>query len=108
VTLQSVERSKVKFDDTGSRLYIDAEKCRFPMVLRNWQPGDRFQPLGMSGLKKVKDFLTDRKIFGEAKKDALVLESNGDIVALPGIAVSERYKIKSSTKRILKIEIESL
>ena len=108
LTLQTVERSEVKFDDTGSRLYIDAEKCRFPLVLRNWQPGDRFQPFGLSGVKKVKDFLTDRKIYGEAKKNALVLESNGDIVALPGIMVSERYKINSSTKRILKIEIESL
>ncbi len=106
--LQTTNISEVNFDESGNRLYIDAGKCRFPLLLRNWKAGDRFQPLGMSGFKKVKDFLTDRKIYGEQKKKVLVLESDGDIVALPGIAVSERYKINSSTEHILKIEIESL
>ena len=41
---------------------IDFEKIEFPLIVRNWKRGDRFQPLGTQGSKKVKDFFIDLKI----------------------------------------------
>ncbi|MCK7540636.1 MAG: tRNA lysidine(34) synthetase TilS [Marinilabiliales bacterium] len=29
--------------------------------MRNWEPGDRFMPLGMKQMKKISDFLIDLK-----------------------------------------------
>jgi len=41
---------------------FDAESISFPLVLRSWQPGDVFFPLGMAGRrKKVKNFFTSAK-----------------------------------------------
>ena len=39
--------------------YLNGDKLHFPLVLRNFKPGDRFVPLGMSGHRKVKDFFID-------------------------------------------------
>ncbi len=32
--------------------YLDAQNLVFPLILRNWRPGDRFEPLGMQRSKK--------------------------------------------------------
>ena len=46
----------------AKRVELDAAKLSLPLTVRTVKPGDRFQPLGMNGRKKVGDFLTDRKV----------------------------------------------
>jgi len=46
----------VKMEDSPWVAYFDAGKLLYPMILRNFRPGDRFIPLGMNGHKKIKDF----------------------------------------------------
>src|SRR5699024_11990005 len=41
-----------------SSLYLDIDKIAWPINIRSWQDGDRFQPLGMSGHQLVSDHLT--------------------------------------------------
>ena len=41
---------------------LDPALADEPLSLRARQPGDRFQPLGMTGHKKLKDFLIDEKV----------------------------------------------
>ena len=48
--------------------FLDAEKVRFPLAVRNVRPGDRFVPLGMKGHKKLKDFFVDLKVPLSRKK----------------------------------------
>ena len=43
-------------------VWLDAERIAWPMTLRLWQPGDRFQPLGLKGNKKLQDFFVDAKV----------------------------------------------
>lgn len=38
---------------------FDADRVKFPLVLRGWQPGDRFQPEGRRAGVKLKDLLAD-------------------------------------------------
>ncbi|MDX1585268.1 MAG: tRNA lysidine(34) synthetase TilS [Balneolaceae bacterium] len=61
--------------DFDQALYLDAEKIDWPLTLRNWKPGDAFQPLGMEGHQKVSDHLTNRKVSAAEKKSALVIVS---------------------------------
>lgn len=82
---------------------LDADKLQLPLILRCWQQGDRFRPLGMKGFKKVSDFLIDVKVSLAEKQRTFVVLSGNEIVWLVGHRIDDRYKITSSTKRIIQI-----
>jgi len=77
------------------------------LVLRLWQDGDSFQPLGMIGNKKVSDFLIDEKVNQFEKKNQLVLTANEEIVWVCGHRISDTAKIKDNTKRFLELSIKA-
>ena len=60
------------------------------VILRNWKPADRFIPSGMIGSKKVGDFLTHKKIPISERSRILVIEREGEILALLGHRLSEQ------------------
>jgi tRNA(Ile)-lysidine synthase len=65
-------------------------------LVRNRRNGDRFQPLGLTGPKKLKDFLIDRKIAAEVRDRLPLLLWNGEIVWIGGVEVSERFKVTTA------------
>lgn len=105
--LKEVKPDHVKFTENHSVEFVDREKIHFPLILRNWKSGDKFQPLGASFNRLVSDFLTDLRIEFPRKKSVLVLEQRGDIVAIPGFRISEKFKLTPQTKRVLKIELRN-
>lgn len=84
---------------------IDGEKITFPLTLRTWKTGDYFFPLGMKGKKKISDFFTDEKIDRFQKDKIYLLLSGNDIVCILGHRIDDRYKITSTTKKVLTIEL---
>ncbi len=84
---------------------LDHDKLLFPLVLRPWKKGDRFQPLGMKGRKLLSDYFTDQKVSVAKKEEAWVLESEGEIVWLVGYRIDERYKVGQKTRQILQITL---
>lgn len=99
------KREKSLLLNTPAKLaLIDRDKVRFPLILRKWQTGDFFQPLGMKGLKKLSDFFVDEK-FSLADKENVWLLTNGEeIVWIIGARLDDRYKITPETRNILEIE----
>ena len=85
-------------------LYIDADKIKYPLVLRKWKSGDWFIPFGMKGRKKLSDYFTDRKFSLKDKEDAWLLASGDDIVWIVGERNDDRFKISENTKQIISIE----
>ena len=82
---------------------IDADKLQFPMRLRRWKEGDWFVPLGMSGRKKLSDYLIDKKVSIAEKKRQFVLLSGDDIVWVVGRRLDDRFCITRTTENVLKI-----
>jgi len=85
---------------------VDADKLQYPLTLRRWQEGDWFVPFGMTGRKKVSDFLTDAKISAAEKQRQFVLLSGGEIVWLVGRRIDDRYRLTDATENVLRITKE--
>lgn len=85
-------------------LYADADKLKFPLLLRKWRVGDWFIPFGMKGKKKLSDFFTDRKLNINEKENAWVLVSGEEIVWIVGLRSDERFKITEKTSKVFIIE----
>ena len=84
---------------------FDADKLLHPLSLRLWQQGDVFTPFGMKGRKKVSDYMTDRKFSLLRKEQQWVLCCGKDIIWLVGERTDNRFRIDSSTQRVLIIHI---
>lgn len=84
-------------------LWLDADKLTFPLTLRKRKAGDSFKPIGMKGqTKKVKDFLTDRKLsLLEKERLWLLTSANEQIAWLVGIRPDERFKVTGNTQKII-------
>jgi len=95
------ETLPVRFVSPHEALYFDAEKLHFPLVVRAWQEGDKFQPLGMKGTRKISDFLTDEKVPKNLKKRIFVLESGKEIAGILGMRSSEKFKVNTNTQKVL-------
>ncbi len=83
---------------------LDAGCLEFPLILRRWKQGDRFQPLGLSGHKKISDYLINNKVPLPDKDHTWVIESGGNIVWLVGHRIDDRVKITPATATVLQIE----
>lgn len=84
---------------------LDYTILKFPLTLRVWQPGDKFIPFGMSGFKKISDFLVDIKVPMHQKSNVYVLVSGDDIVWVVGYRVDNRYRIDSTTNSAVKFSL---
>lgn len=89
---------------SNASIFVDEDLLRYPLVLRRWQEGDIFQPFGMDGKsKKVSKFFKDEKLSLIEKENTWLLCSGAEVVWIVGIRQDERFKIKTTTKNILKI-----
>jgi tRNA(Ile)-lysidine synthase len=82
---------------------LDLDLLRFPLTVRRWKPGDRFSPLGMTGMKKISDLLTDLKVPVTSKEKVMVLLSGKDVAWVMGYRIDNRYKVTPETGKILMI-----
>lgn len=87
---------------------IDADKLQFPLTLRRWREGDWFVPYGMTGRKKISDYLVDRKVSGPEKERQFVLLSGEDIVWVVGRRIDDRYRLTDQTETVLRIIRETI
>lgn len=96
------------FSKEKNTAYFDLNKIQFPLTVRNWQYGDVFYPFGMKGKKKLSDYFTDQKFGSEEKASVKLLESDGKIAWIINFRADNRFKISSSTKKILKLVTNSI
>lgn len=85
--------------------FFDMDKISFPLILRNYLPGDRFTPLGMSGSQKVTRYLINKKVAAESRLKVPVILSNSKIIWLAGHIIDDSVKVTTNTRKILKAEL---
>ncbi len=83
--------------------YFDADKVGSAIVLRHWQPGDRFQPSGMASPVKLQDLFTNQKILRSQRHQLTVgTTATGELFWVEGLRLAESFKLDKSTIRLLK------
>ena len=83
---------------------MDHQRLQFPLRLRTFRAGDRFQPLGMTGVKKLQDFFVDAKIPRAQRPFIPLLLSQDQIVWVVGHRLAESVKVTPQTRRLLRLE----
>ena len=87
--------------------YLDADKVKSELIVRRWEKGDKFVPFGMTGKKKVSDYLTDRKFTIFDKENQWVVCDGKDIVWLMNERTDNRYRVTELTRKVIIIKKDS-
>lgn len=82
-------------DNSNYICRLSSEEVKLPLYVRNRNDGDRIDVMNLSGSKKVKDIFIDEKIpMGERKLWPIVVDSDDNIIWIPGIKKSKYNKSK--------------
>ncbi|HJV34019.1 MAG TPA: tRNA lysidine(34) synthetase TilS [Geomonas sp.] len=85
--------------------FLDPAGAPFPWLVRTFRPGDRFRPLGMNGLMKVKELFINEKVPPAERRRIPLLESGGRIVWVAGLRVAEEARVTDTANEVLWAEI---
>ncbi len=88
-----------------SSTFIDVSKIKFPLLLRRWQKGDYFYPLGMEHRKKLSDYFTDEKFSLIDKEKTWLLMNNDEVVWVVNHRLDNRYRVTDATKNVVQLKI---
>jgi tRNA(Ile)-lysidine synthase len=90
---------------SASVAYLDSELSPFPWTVRSVLPGDRFAPLGMMGMQKVKDIFINGKVPLNERRRAPLIVSGDRVVCIVGIRMGDYAKVRGETGSVLRVEI---
>lgn len=101
--------SKFKFvlsEKILSKKYLDYDLLKGKLSLRNRRSGDRFNPFGMKGSKKIKDYFVDKKVSSDDRSKVLFLMNGDEIAYVVGYDIADKYRASSKTKNYLNVIME--
>jgi tRNA(Ile)-lysidine synthase len=75
--------------DCAMKAEVDAETLGSELEVRRWRPGDRFQPLGMTGTTKLQDFFVDAHVRRGERNAVPIFETERGIVWVGGLRIAE-------------------
>jgi tRNA(Ile)-lysidine synthase len=88
---------------------FDLDMLELPLTVRSRIDGDRMEPLGLNGTKKVKDMFIDAKI-PPSRRDVipLVVDAKGQVLWIPGLRSSKHAPVIAQTQHYLHMKLLSL
>ncbi|MEX0998811.1 MAG: tRNA lysidine(34) synthetase TilS, partial [Thermodesulfobacteriota bacterium] len=101
----SILKTDTLDENNESVAYFDTESIDFPIEARNFKPGDRFSPLGMTSSKKLQDYFTDIKLPQFLRSRVPIFISKGEIMWLGGIRIDDRFKVKEKKNEVLMMKL---
>ena len=86
-------------------IVVDSQKLKYPLILRRWRQGDRFQPFGMKTTRKLSDFFKDNHLsLFEKNEKWLLCNNDGQIIWIVGMRMDERFKVAPQSEEILMVK----
>ena len=87
---------------------FDMDRLSEPVTVRSRRDGDRFTPLGMSGSKKLQDFLTDAKVPRNHRDSIPIVLAENKIIWIVGHRTDECFRVTAATRRVLRFIFEKI
>jgi tRNA(Ile)-lysidine synthase len=87
---------------------LDRDRLRFPMVLRNWRPGDRLHPQGRRSAHKLKRLLNEKRVSRWERDGWPVLTSGGVLAWARGFPVAAEFAANERTRAGIVIAEEKI
>lgn len=88
------------------RVVVDARDVGGHLIVRTRRPGDRLQPLGAPGRKKVQDVLVDRKVPRDDRDQVpIVTTEKGQIVWVAGQVLAEPFRVTPLTTTVVVLTL---
>jgi tRNA(Ile)-lysidine synthase len=89
-----------------TRAVVDATSVGRHLTVRGWQPGDRMQPLGLGGRKKLQDVFVDRKVPRDARQQVpIVMDARGQIVWVAGHVLGEPFRVTPGSDAVVVLTL---
>jgi tRNA(Ile)-lysidine synthase len=79
---------------------------RKQLYLRLRRDGDRIQPMGMKGTRKIQDILVDAKVPRRDRENIPVVECGGTVVWLPGYSVARGWGVEDASADTIQLRLE--
>lgn len=103
VTIPQIDkRIEISYADkreNDGAIYLSCEDVD-KIIIRSKQNGDTFQPIGLNGTKKVKEYFIDRKIPRDKRMNVPIIEINGKIAAV-GSRVDKKFAFNAQGIKII-------
>ena len=87
-------------------IFLDSDKIKENIVVRNREDGDVFKSINSSSSKKLKKFFGEIKLSIRERNSVLLLADGKDIIWIIGIRESDSYKVDHDTVNILRIKVK--
>jgi tRNA(Ile)-lysidine synthase len=106
--LTAIDWPSKREETTNIRTVLDRDQLRFPLVLRNWRPGDKLHPLGRGSARKLKRLLSEKRISRWERDGWPVLTSGGVLAWARGFPVAAEFAANERTRTGIVIAEENL
>jgi tRNA(Ile)-lysidine synthase len=107
VCMSRVSAEEVRYSENPNIEYVDGDKSGADLVVRFWQKGDIFRPLGMVHRRKLSDFFIDLKLSIRRKKEIPLVCKEDKIIWIAGYRLDDYFKIAPSTRIFYKLELKN-
>ncbi len=99
----TIAYERIPMDTPANEIYISTAELKYPLLLRKWQQGDYFYPLGLNKKKKISKFLIDLKLSITDKEKVFVLTSQDKIVWVVGLRMDHRFRLQATSGEALHL-----
>ena len=87
---------------------FDADGLRGALSVRNFRHGDRFQPLGMTGHKKIKDLFIEKRLTLSTRACWPLLVLGQEVLWIPGYGRSATGCVSTKTTAVLHLKAQPI
>ena len=99
-----LEVSAARLPDNLMEAVFDLSEIKGALSLRNFRAGDQYQPLGMSGHKKIKDLFIEKHIPLVRRACWPLLVAGPQILWIPGYGRSAAAALSQKTTAVLHLK----